>query len=250
MVEISHALAVSSFAAGVLMFLAPCTLPLVPAYLAFISGVKPNQDLDERVRRKIILNGFLYVLGFSVVFVTLGVLAGLAGVLVGALRQTLLPIAGVLIVLFGLQMLHVLRLEQWFTSFNVAVPAYLQAGRGPSAFVVGAAFALGWTPCVGPILASVLLLAGTHGTVLGGALLLSLFALGLAIPFLLVAFLYAEATDYIRGHQRLLAYVEMIGGGFLVLIGLLLFFNNFELTILYGYKILEWLGFGSLLNYY
>lgn len=232
------------------MFVAPCTLPLVPAYLAFISGVKPGQALDTSMHRKIVLNGLFYVLGFSCVFILLGVLAGLAGVLVGALRQTLLPVAGVLVIILGLQMLHVLPLERWFESLSLPIPPYLRTGSAASAFAIGAAFALGWTPCVGPILASVLLLAGTNGTVWGGAVLLAIFALGLAIPFMLVALLYAEATDYIEEHQGLLRNVEKIGGLFLIGIGLLLLFNNFSLTVTYGYRLLEFFGIGDLLDYY
>lgn len=250
MIEISLSLAVSAFVAGVLMFLAPCTLPLVPAYLAFISGVKPGETITQTVHRKIVWNGLFYVLGFSVVFVALGILAGLAGILAGALRQTLLPIAGVLIIIFGLQMLHVFHLERLFQSFNIPIPAYLKSGNSVSAFVVGAAFALGWTPCVGPLLASMLLLAGTSSSVLSGAILLALFALGLAIPFVLVAILYAEATDYIEQHHRLLKYIETIGGVFLILIGLLLLFNNFSLTVTYGYYVLELFGVGNLIDFY
>ena len=216
MPELSITLAASSFLAGILMFLAPCTLPLVPAYIAFIAGVKSTDAITHSVKRKIMRNSLLYVVGFSTVFILFGVLAGLAGVFVGSLREVLVPLCGILIIMFGLQMLHVLRLERWLGNYRISLPTFLTPGSSTSALVIGAAFALGWTPCVGPILATVLLLAGSSGTVLTGTILLALFSLGLALPFLLVALLYVRATHVIAEHPRFIVYTEIVGGVFLL----------------------------------
>lgn len=248
MIESVFIFIIPAFIAGFLMFLAPCTLPLVPAYLAYIAGIRPGQVIGERVKRRIRINSLYYVLGFSLVFITLGVLAGIAGTLVSAIRQVLLPVAGLLILFFGLQMLHVIRFD--LGTRRLKLPLIGKPGSGISAFVIGAAFALGWTPCVGPILATVLLLAGSSGTILSGTVLLFVFSLGLAIPFVLVAFFYASATEFIAEHQAFVRVTEMIGGIFLLLIGALLVTDNFELTIVYGYQFLELIGVGNLLDYY
>lgn len=250
MLDIDIFFALSAFMAGFLMFLAPCTLPLVPAYLSFIAGLRDGQTIDKKAHRKIILNSFFYVLGFSVIFILMGILAGLAGVFAGALRQVLVPISGILIIVFALQMMHLLNLKRFFKGIHISMPNQLKPGTPTSAFVIGSAFALGWTPCVGPILATVLLLAGSTETIFNGAIMLAIFSLGLAIPFMLVALLFAQATSYIAKHKKIITYTEFIGGLFLLLIGVLLLTNNFALTIEYGYKFLNFVGIGGLLDYY
>jgi len=250
MPEISLFLIASAFIAGLLMFLAPCTLPLVPAYLAFIAGIKPGDQISEKTNRRIVVNSLYYIAGFSVVFVSLGFLAGWAGAFVGSLRQVLIPLSGVLVIIFGLQMLHIINISKLFGNFKITLPSQLTPGSPTSAFVIGVAFALGWTPCVGPLLATILLMAGTSGSVFGGVFLLSVFAAGLALPFFITAVLYASATKFISTHQGFIKATEFVGGGLLLLIGVLLLTNNFELTVLYGYKILEFFGIGNLLDYY
>lgn len=244
------ALLISSFVAGFLMFLAPCTLPLVPAFLAFISGVKPGDVNTISHRRKIVINSLYYVLGFSVVFISLGALAGFAGVLVASLKQVLLPVTGIFIIFFALLLLGVIHIGKLERNYQVAMPKFVHPGEPLSAFVIGVAFALGWSPCVGPIMATILLLAGTTETVVSGVLMLSVFSLGLAIPFVLTAVLYGSATKFIAEHAAYARFVQYIGGGFLLIIGLLLLTNNFELTILYGTKLMEFFGLGNLLDYY
>lgn len=231
------------------MFLAPCTLPLVPAFIAYISGIKPSET-RVKSQRKIILNSLFYVLGFSVVFITFGVLAGLAGVFASSLRQVLVPLAGVLVIIFGLQLLHIVSVDKIFSKSPNKIPDSVKPGTPFSSFIIGAAFAIGWTPCVGPILATVLLLAGSSATVFSGGILLAIFALGLAIPFMLTAFLYSHATHFITKYAFIVKITEVIGGVLLLTIGVLLLTNNFELTILYGYKLLESVGIGNLLDYY
>lgn len=249
MPELDITLAVSAFIAGVLMFIAPCTLPLVPGFIAYVAGIK-STDATRTHRGEIVRNSFFYVIGFSVVFIIFGMLAGLAGTLAASLQSALMPVSGVLIIIFGLQLLHIISLDQWLVHQPITIPTSMRPGSPLSAFVIGAAFATGWTPCIGPILATILLLAGTSSTVVSGGILLALFSLGLALPFMVVAVLYSQATAFIASHSGFIRGTEVFGGLFLILLGCLLLTNNFDLTIKYGYELLNLLGVGNLLDYY
>lgn len=246
-------LIISAFIAGLLTFLAPCTLPLVPAYLGFISGVDQDALTDpttaRAARRKIFLNGVAFILGFTIVFIVFGTLAGLVGQELVPYRIWLARIGGVLVILFGLFMLGVFKLPFFQSEKRIPIPSWLTLGKPSSSLFIGGTFALGWTPCVGPILGSILLLAGTSGTALEGALLLSVFSLGLAVPFLLIALGYSNATKYIDATSRYLKGVSIVGGLFLIILGLLLATGNFGLTIQYGYQLLEFINYDQLLNY-
>lgn len=246
MIEITLSFAVAAFIAGVLMFLAPCTLPLVPAYLAFISGVRTEDLSDETrataARHKIILNGTAFVLGFSVVFVVFGVAAGALGSQIGQYRSLLSQIGGVFIIMFGLLMLNLFTIAPLQKERRISLPNCIQPGHSSSAFLIGTIFALGWTPCVGPVLASVILLATDSASLVSGGLLLAIFSLGLAVPFLLTAFVYARAEKIIAQYASLSLWVSRIGGVFLLVLGFLLLTENFQFTILFGERFFDWLG--------
>jgi len=176
-------LVIPSFIAGILTFLAPCTLPLVPGYLGFISGVSVDDLKDPEkshgARRKIFMNGLLYVIGFSVVFIMLGSLVGLGGSALVQHRVLLGRIGGAFIIIFGLYMLNVLKLN--FLNFlggehRIPIMNKLKPGTPLSSLIFGSTFALGWTPCVGPILGSVLVLAASSATVGQGTVLLAVFS--------------------------------------------------------------------------
>jgi len=251
MLELNLTFSIAAFIAGLLMFLAPCTLPLVPAYLAFISGVKETQGkTNVSSRRKIQRNALAFVLGFSVIFISFGILAGFFGSFVGQYRGVLSQVGGVFIILFGLLMLNILHFAPLQKEHKIKLPSYITPGKASSAFVIGAIFALGWTPCIGPVLASVLLLATTKATIFSGAFLLFLFSLGLSVPFVLTAMLYAHAGAYIEKYAYISKSVSIFGGLILILIGVLLLSNNFGLTVVYGYKALEFLGIGDLYSFY
>jgi cytochrome c-type biogenesis protein len=251
MLELSFAFAIASFVAGLLMFLAPCTLPLVPAYLAFISGVKQDEvKSNAEARRKILTNAIAFVLGFSTIFISFGILAGFFGSFVGPYRTLLAQIGGAFIIVLGLLMLQVITITPLMRNWNIALPKFITPGDPFSAFLIGSIFALGWTPCIGPVLASVLLLATTKATILSGALLLTLFSAGLAIPFIASAILYARAGNFIARYSYLSRIVNVGGGVLLIGIGFLLLFDNFGLTIQYGYQLFEFVGIGDLLEYY
>jgi len=251
MLELNLTFAIASFVAGLLMFLAPCTLPLVPAYLAFISGVKPDEvQGNKEARRKIRINAIAFVLGFSTIFISFGILAGFFGSFIGPYRVLLSQIGGVFIILFGLMMLNILKITPLMRDRKITLPKFITPGEPTSAYLIGSIFALGWTPCVGPVLASVLLLATTKATVLSGGLLLAIFSAGLAVPFIATAMLYARAGNFITKYSYISRVVSIVGGLMLIGIGLLLLSNNFILTIQYGYQFLEFIGVGNLLEYY
>lgn len=253
MIEIGLGFVIASFFAGLLTFLAPCTLPIVPAYLGFISGVDQealkNPQTALAARRKIFLNGLAFIAGFSLIFIAFGVLAGFAGTALAPYRIWLARIGGVLVILFGLFMLGLFKLPFFQTDKRISIPKWLTLGKPSSSLFIGGTFALGWTPCVGPILGSVLLLAGTSATAAQGGFLLAIFSLGLAIPFLLIALLFSRATKYIDAISKYLKWVSIIGGIFLILLGALLVTDNFGLTIQYGYELFDFINYDRLLEY-
>lgn len=244
------------FVAGILTFLAPCTLPLVPGYLGFISGVSldnlKGMDTAKRTRLKILLNGFLYVLGFGVVFVLMGSLFALGGTLLSSYRFVLARIGGVFVIIFGLSMTGVFRfsfLRFLETERHFSLIKYLKPGNPASSFLFGATFAFGWTPCIGPVLGSALTLAATSGTVFEGSFLLTIFALGLAVPFLIIAIGIGSASRHLERLTPYLGAVSVVGGIFLVILGALLATNHFGLWVSSAYQIFRFINYDSLLNY-
>jgi cytochrome c-type biogenesis protein len=250
-------LIIPSFIAGILTFLAPCTLPLVPGYLGFISGVSLEDVKDptksKKTRLKIFLNGLFYVIGFSVVFILLGSLFGLAGSILFEYRLWLSRIGGVFVILFGLYMiLTVFRIP--FLNFlsgekQFRVARFIKPGNPLSSLLFGSAFAFGWTPCVGPVLGSILLLASSSATVSSGAFLLTIFSLGLAVPFLLIAVGIGGASNFLRKISKYLSIISVIGGIFLVFLGILLVTDKFAFWLSYAYGLFDFINYENLLDY-
>ncbi|MEX2033170.1 MAG: cytochrome c biogenesis protein CcdA [Candidatus Colwellbacteria bacterium] len=252
----ASSLILPAFIAGIFTFLAPCTLPLVPAYLGFISGASledlKNPTRVRRARFRIILNAVFYLIGFSLVFIVLGSLFGLGGQALAQYRVWLARISGLFVIFFGLYMLNVLKLP--FLNFlsSDRQPKFLRTlkpGNPISSFVFGTAFATGWSPCVGPILGSILTLAAATTTVKSGALLLSVFSAGLAIPFLLIAVGVGSASSYINKISKYLNIVSVIGGVFLILLGILLITGKFNIFVGTIYQLFNFINYDRLLNY-
>lgn len=215
--------------AGVGSFIAPCILPMIPAFLAYISGTTVSDMSQNKSntlvinRTNIILNAVFFVLGFSVVFSVLGViingvLIGSAGELVSGFNQ----IGGIIIIGFGVFLV----LTTKFRSLNVEKKFFPKRNRAsyPMSFLFGLAFAAGWTPCVGPILGTILTLAATTPAIAFNLLLA--YSLGLGIPFILIAIFFSRATGLIRAMSKHLKYYSVILGGFIVVLGILVFFNQ------------------------
>jgi len=245
---------IASFVAGLLTFFAPCTLPLVPGYLGFISGVSPkdleNPETAVAARKKIFKNGIFFVIGFSSIFIFFGAIFGgftiileAFGIVVSAktmcvIEEWLGRIGGVVVILFGLFMLGVFKLKMLQVDRRMKMPSFLEVGKPSSSLVIGGAFAFGWTPCVGPILGTILTIAATEGSILQGALLLAVFSAGLAIPFILIAAGISHATKYINAISKYLKWVSIIGGILLIFLGVLLITGNFALLNSWAFQFL------------
>jgi len=248
MLEVSIGFILSAFLAGVLMFFAPCTFPLVPAFLAFISGV--GKDIsDVKVKKVIVKNAIAFCLGFSFIFIGFGVLAGYAGELVGSMQGWLSRIGGLIIILFGLMMLDIIKINKFLSSKSFSIPKIFTPGNTKSSALVGASFAFGWTPCVGPILASILFLASTQGSLLTGGFLLAIFSLGLSVPFILTAIFYDKIKDRFKKWASVTVFLMKIGGAFMVLFGGLLFFESYGILVEVGTRVFMFLNLDFIFEY-
>lgn len=213
---------VGAFIAGVVSFLSPCVLPLVPAYLSFITGYTPSELTSARPdTRAVLWPSLLFVLGFSVVFVGLGASASLLGGVLSEYRQTLVVVGGAFVFLLGFFMLGVIKLPWLYGEARFEMGKARAFGRA-AAFVMGAAFAFGWTPCVGPILGSILALASATGSASTGALLLLVYSLGLGVPFVATALLYGRLRHTLSWLNRHSLTINRVAGIFLMAVGALI----------------------------
>jgi cytochrome c-type biogenesis protein len=226
---------IAAFGAGFLSFISPCVLPLIPGYLSFVSGVSLEEMRDDDAsaarRRQVVVTSLAFILGFSIVFVALGASASAVGKFLFRNSNILGKVAGVLVIIFGLHTMGVFRIPFLETEKR------LQAGSKPKtligAVMVGMAFGFGWTPCIGPILAGILLLAGSKETVFEGVVMLAVYSMGLGIPFLLTALAinkFFAASKRIRRHYH---KIELASGALLVGIGLLLFTDQMTVIVRY-----------------
>src|SRR5579859_7575022 len=222
-------LPIAAFFAGLISFLSPCVLPLVPGYVSLISGVGVEElkSPQAQLMRRVMVNSIGFILGFSVVFITLGAISTEIGQLAARYKHTLSIVAGVVIIIFGLHLTGLFKIKALYTD------ARLHSVKGGStpwgAFAVGFAFAFGWTPCVGPILAVILGFAATQNSVSKGILLLTIYSLGLAVPFLLTAFGIERFLKFYGGFRRHMHAIEVASGSLLIALGVLLVLGKFTL---------------------
>ena len=220
----------AAFTAGILSFISPCVLPLVPPYMAYIAGVNLQQlaggsgaraedTAAHPVMARVLLIALVFVLGFSTVFVILGASASAIGQLLRQYMDILSKVAGVLIIIMGLHFLGVFRLAFLMREYRMEVDAKPATFLG--AYVMGLAFALGWTPCIGPVLAAILAIAAQEQSVQKGALLLSVYSAGLGVPFLLAASMMGPFMAFLTHFRRFLGVVEKVMGVFLVVTGVM-----------------------------
>jgi cytochrome c-type biogenesis protein len=225
--------------AGLVSFLSPCVLPLVPPYLVYLAGTSLERFADKepepRVKRETVVAAALFVLGFSTVFVSLGASASVVGSLIRAYSGPLATIAGVLIIIMGLHFLGLTQIALLHRQkrLKVAKPVGLWG-----AYVMGLAFAFGWTPCIGPILAAILAVAASEQTVAKGAGLLAVYSLGLGIPFIIAAFAIEPFAAFLSRFRKYLRRVEQAMGALLVVTGIAFLFpslnwiNSFSVWLL------------------
>lgn len=234
LLSMDFSLIIPSFLAGLASFLMPCTYPMIPAFVAFIAGGHRVDELEKSGRKKNLLtliNALTFILGFSLVFIFFGAIAGLIGNHLGQFRVILSRVGGIVIIIFGLLLMDVIKIKKLQKSFKIALPKILKPGTPKSSFIVGASIGLGWSPCIGPILGSILLLASTSASVFEGVILLTFFSIGLGIPFFLTAVFGVAILTKLDGKKNYFKYVNIIGGILLVLLGLMQLTDKLSLLI-------------------
>lgn len=222
-----------AFLAGLASFLSPCVFSLVPAYIGYLGGRAAGGDNTTGNRWATFSHGLAFVLGFSVVFIFLGVAASAFGGLLFDMRTWLAKIGGIIVVIFGLHMIGVFRIP--FLEYDLRVHSQVDARWGYiSSALMGVFFSAGWSPCVGPVLGAILTLAMNGGSVYLGVKLLSAYSAGLAIPFLIAALGIGWVSVILRRYGKVMRYVEIAMGILLVIVGAMLFLGTFELLSRYG----------------
>lgn len=222
----------AAFSAGLLSFVSPCVLPLVPSYVSYITGLSIEQltDVSERVKFKkaIVLNSLLFIAGFSSVFIAFGASASLLGQLLISYQDYIRRVGGIVIILFGLYLLGILNLNflkmEHRYQFRNRPAGYL------GSFLIGIAFAAGWTPCVGPVLGSILLYASTTDSLLNGVVLLTSYSLGLGIPLFLTALGVDRFLAYFKEVRAYLWGVSTVSGVLLVVVGAMIYANSLTMV--------------------
>ncbi|MGA1862357.1 cytochrome C biogenesis protein [Deferribacter thermophilus] len=234
----------TAFIAGVLSFLSPCVLPLIPGYISFISGesietLTSEESLSPKL--KAIIGAIFFGIGFTLVFILLGASATTIGKLINQYRLILEKIAGIIVIILGLHLVGIFKIKQLLVQkkWNYQkrnFPFFIEA------FLLGVAFVFGWTPCIGPILAGILALAAKETTVYKGMSLLFVYSLGLWIPFLLAAIMLGAMLSTLRKTGKLLIIIEKISGVLLIFIGVLILSGSMTVVISYMLKIFPFLS--------
>lgn len=218
-----------AFLAGLASFLSPCVFPLVPAYIGYLSGrtIASNQTDKRKNRWLTITHGIAFILGFSVVFVGLAIAIAAVGYFLKPLSQWLARIGGIIVVIFGLQLTGIIKIP--FLEVNLKAETTVNRRLGYlSSFFMGIIFSLGWSPCVGPVLGSIYMIVMINGSYLQGVQLLIAYSMGLAVPFLFAALGLGWVTGLIKKHSATLRYIQIVMGGILIILGLLLVFGLLE----------------------
>lgn len=249
MIEVSYIIA---FIGGLLTFLAPCTLPLIPAYIGFISGYTRHGEGEKFSHLRLLQNAIMFVVGFSVVFIFFGVISGVLSKFFYEFRSILSQVGGIFIIILGFSMLGKFSFPNLPSYFNLPIlkqAGIIIPGSRIGAFLLGFMFALGWSPCLGPVLGTILLLASTSGTSINGALLLATYSMGLAVPFLIIAYVYGKTFTYVVKLQKYLPVIAKVGAlmiigiGFLMLIGQFGILNSWAAQLLGGLNVKQFVEY-------
>ncbi|MBI5327568.1 MAG: sulfite exporter TauE/SafE family protein [Deltaproteobacteria bacterium] len=221
-----------AFLFGLLSFVSPCVLPLVPSYISFVTGISfeelSSENGSKELKKIILINSLMFILGFSMVFVSLGASASFAGELLRTYQDVIRKVGGIVIVLLGIHIVGVINFAILQRDKRLHFFREKPAGIFGS-FLIGVGFAAGWTPCIGPILATILMMAASSNTLFQGVLLLSIYSLGLAIPFFLTSIginTFLKHFNKLKKHMRV---VSIVTGSFLILTGILIYFNYFAI---------------------
>jgi cytochrome c-type biogenesis protein len=220
-----------AFSAGVLSFLSPCVLPLIPGYITYLTGLSIEDMAKRKSKVTVFRKSIGFAIGFSIIFIIMGISISSLGMIFASNKDLFRKIGGLLIVVFGLHTMGIFKIklfyrEKRFFDFN-------KMGGNLSSVLMGMAFATGWTPCIGPILSSILIYAGTTANLSKGIILLIFYSLGLAVPFLLTALLIHRASKYLRKLYKYFPVISIVSGVLLTIMGVLIFTN--KLVILNNY---------------
>jgi cytochrome c-type biogenesis protein len=219
----------AAFIAGLLSFLSPCVLPLIPAYFSFITGLSVDEMTtdNKQIRQKVIMSTLAYVAGFSFIFILFGASASFLGGFASQYSWVIRYLGGGIVLLFGLHLLGIINIKglQFEKRFHVKKKPVHLLGT----FVIGMAFGAGWTPCIGPMLGSILIVAGNQETILSGVWLLAVYSAGLALPFILISIFINSMLGFMKRATRLIGIINKVAGILLIGIGLLLIFDQFKL---------------------
>lgn len=220
----------AAFAAGLLSFFSPCVLPLIPAYFTFITGLTMEEltgdgDAGE-TRKKVILATLAFVLGFSFVFVLLGASASFLGGMTQKFSWVIRYVGGGIIIVFGLHLLGLINIKA--LQFEKKLHMNEKPVHLLGTFVIGMAFGAGWSPCIGPMLGSILILAGNQDTVMKGVMLLGVYSAGIAIPFVLISFFITRVLDIMKKTTKFIGYINKTAGVLLIGVGILLLTDQFR----------------------
>lgn len=225
-----------AFGSGILSFFSPCVLPLIPSYLIFISGISVdnyNEVLSSKYRKNVLIHSIAFVLGFSFVFMTLGFSSSFIGNILSSYQTYIVKAGGLILIVMGLFYLNIIKIP------ILNQEKVIQLKEKPigifGSFIVGITFSLGWTPCIGPALSSILIIASTAENVFKGVYLLGLYSLGMAIPFLISSLLCNRLLDFLKRYGHLVRYSMKILGILLIIVGLLLITSYFgKLSLVLG----------------
>ncbi|MBF0467918.1 MAG: sulfite exporter TauE/SafE family protein [Desulfamplus sp.] len=216
--------------AGLLSFFSPCILPLIPAYFSFITGLSIDEmtkEDDRNTKQKVILATLAYVGGFSFVFILMGASASFMGNFLSSFSWIIRYIGGLVVILFGFHLLGIINIK------NLNFEKRIHIGEKPmhliGTFFIGMAFGAGWSPCIGPLLGSILIVAGSQDTISQGIVLLVLYSTGLALPFILISFFINRIFEIMTRAKKIIVYVNNISGILLILLGILLITDKFRL---------------------
>jgi cytochrome c-type biogenesis protein len=214
-----------AFSAGLLSFLSPCVLPLVPAYVSYLTGAAIKDLSQGKAKLYTLYKAIGFTLGFSIIFIIMGLSITTLGKYFDQYQDYIRIIGGVLVIVFGLHITGLIKIKYLYYEKRLTEPGKL--GSGASSILLGMAFATGWTPCIGPILMSILIYAGSMSTIYKGVLLLIAYSIGLALPFIFTALLIESFSKYFRKISKYMPLISVISGFLVIGVGLIILFDKF-----------------------
>jgi len=217
----------AAFIAGLLSFFSPCVLPLIPAYFTFITGFsleELTEGYNSEIRKKVFFSTFMFVMGFSLVFILMGASASYIGSLMFTYKKLIRIIGGILIIILGIHLTGLIRIPG--LDFEKRITLEKKPLHFLGTLIIGMAFGAGWSPCIGPLLGSILLIAGSQETVWQGVILLGIYSSGLAIPFIIMSIFINFLLIFIKKASKVLKYVNVVAGVILIVVGLILVSNK------------------------